>query len=373
MRVLSVTYALTPLAAAACGGTEQIAAALLALHAQPPYAGRLQVTTVAPAPSAIRGRWIATNAEYWQAGAPAADDARQQRLATAHDAAALAELRRGGYDLVHIQGASLYRHARDMPLPVLLTLHLPLGFYPEDFPGTLAANLWLQAVSQTQFAALARALPAGARRQLLGYIANGVDLARYRPGGTPEDYWLFLGRICPEKAPHLAIELARRRRRRLVLAGAVYPFPAHQEYFRREIAPHLGGNVKWLRGLSRAQKIAWLQSAAAVIIPSQAEETSSLVAMEAAACGRPVLAWRSGALPEIVGQGLTGWLGNSVDELAAAAGRLRHLETAACRRRAVERFDARRMAEEYFRLYQHLADGARAPAQATPGCGSAPR
>lgn len=355
MQVLSVTYALTPLSAAACGGTEQIAAALLTLHSRPPYAGRLKITTVAPAASAIRGRWIGTNAEYWRDGPAAANDAMQQRLAAAHDAAALAELRGGKYELVHVQGASLYRQAQNIAAPMLMTLHLPLAYYPEGFLNAAPGNLWLQAVSQTQLAALGRALPLAARQQLVGYIANGVDLARYRPGGSRGDYWLFLGRICPEKAPHLAIELAGRMRRRLVLAGSVYPFPAHQEYFRRAIAPHLGSEVKWLPALSRAKKIAWLQAAAAVIISSQAEETSSLVAMEAAACGTPVLAWRKGALAEIVREGTTGWLGDCLEELAAGAGRLRQITSAACRRRAEEQFDARRMAAEYFSLYLKLA------------------
>lgn len=355
-RVLSVTYALMPLTPAACGGTEQIAAALLARHSRPPYSARLEVTTVAPAPSRIPGRLIATNAAYWRHRPATTSDGLQQRLAAAHDAAALSECARGGYHVVHIQGASLYRHARDITTPVLLTLHLPLGFYPPGFLALMPANLWLQAVSRTQCAALRQNLRGPSRRQLIGYINNGVDLVRYHPGSAAAaDYFLFLGRICPEKAPHLAIELARRLGRPLVIAGAVYPFPAHQEYFQRQIAPHLGGAVKWLPRLTQAEKIAWLQTAAAVIIPSQVEETSSLVAMEAAACGRPVLAWRSGALPEIVRQGVTGWLGNGLDELSAAALRLRQIAPAPCRRHARSHFDSRRMAAEYFRLYQKLA------------------
>ncbi len=362
MRVLSVTYALTPLSTAACGGTEQIAATLLELHARAPYDHRLQVTTVAPAASRIPGRWIPTNSGYWQGGAPAVNDAAQQSLATAHDAAALAALHGGNYDLVHIQGASFYHQLGEIGTPILLSLHLPLSHYPPGSFGRLPPHLWLQAVSRTQYATLRERLPPAAGRQLTGYIANGVDLGRYRPGASAAAYWLWLGRICPEKAPHLAIELARRCGRRLILAGVVYPFPAHQEYFRRQVAPHLGGDVRWLSTLSQEGKIACLQAAAAVVIPSQAEETSSLVAMEAAACGRPVLAWRSGALGEIVREGETGWLGNSLDELAAAARRLHRIEACACRRHAIAWFDARRMAADYFALYQRLARGrGRAP------------
>lgn len=362
MRVLSVTYALTPLSTAACGGTEQIAATLLELHARAPYNHRLQVTTVAPAASRIPGRWIPTNSGYWQAGAPVVNDAAQQTLAAAHDAAALAALQRGNYDLVHIQGASFHQQVGEIGTPMLLSLHLPLSHYPQGSFGKVSPHVWLQAVSRTQYATLRERLPRAAGRQLTGYIANGVDLRCYRPGSSPAAYWLWLGRICPEKAPHLAIELARRLGRRLLIAGSVYPFPAHQEYFRRQVAPHLGGDVRWFSTLSREEKIGWLQAAAAVVIPSQAEETSSLVAMEAAACGRPVLAWRSGALGEIVREGETGWLGNSLDELAAAAPRLHRIQASTCRRHAIACFDARRMAADYFALYQHLARGrGRAP------------
>ncbi|MGH9533482.1 MAG: glycosyltransferase [Terriglobales bacterium] len=355
VRVLSIAYALTPVSTDACGGTEQIAARLLALHRRPPYVKRLRLTTVAATPSRLPGRVIRTNPGYWAAGAPAAADAAQARLARWHDAAALAELRRGGYDLVHIQGAAFYGHAAEISLPCLLTLHLPLAFYP---PGVFAApppNLWLQAVSRTQCDTLRRQLPPPARPRLLGHIANGIDLGRYRPGGAVGDYWLYLGRMCPEKAPHLAIALARRLRRRLVLAGAVYPFPAHQQYFRQYVAPHLGGDVIWLPALAEAEKIACLRGAAAVVIPSQAEETSSLVAMEAAACGRPVLAWSSGALPELVRQSVTGWVGDSLEALAARALWLAQIRPAGCRQHAERHFDARRMAQQYCALYEQLA------------------
>ena len=362
LRLLSVAYALTPVSPAACGGTEQVAAQLAALHVQSPYAERMRLATVAAAPSQLPGRVVRTNAAYWAAGAPPVDDAAQARLAAAHDAAASGELRQRPYDLVHVQGGSFYRHAAALAMPCLWTLHLPLSRYPPQAFAAPPGNLFLQAVSRTQHDMLRRTLPPRARPRLCGYISNGVDLSLYRPGAPPSSYWLVLGRICPEKAPHLAISLARRLHRRLVIAGTVYPFPAHQEYFRRRIAPHLGGDVRWLPDLTRAQKIAWLQSAAALVIPSQADETSSLVAMEAAACGRPVLAWRSGALPEVVRTGVTGWLGASLDGLAAAAERLGQIRAAACRRHAERRFDARRMAREYFDLYRRLAGDSRANA-----------
>jgi glycosyltransferase involved in cell wall biosynthesis len=92
-----------------------------------------------------------------------------------------------------------------------------------------------------------------------------------------------------------------------------------------------------------------------VVVASRIADTSSLVAMEAAACGVPVLALRHGALPEIVAQGESGWLGDSVAELADAAARLDAIEAAACRARAERLFDGRRMAREYASLYARLA------------------
>jgi glycosyltransferase involved in cell wall biosynthesis len=141
----------------------------------------------------------------------------------------------------------------------------------------------------------------------------------------------------------------------LLLGGMVYPYREHEAYFRREIAPRLDGQrLRFLGPVGFARKRRLLAAARCLLAPSLAPETSSLVTMESLACGTPVIAFRSGALPEIVDHGKTGFLVNNVQEMAEAIGRADSIDPEACRRAAVERFSARRMASEYLTLYTQL-------------------
>src|SRR5581483_7156273 len=110
------------------------------------------------------------------------------------------------------------------------------------------------------------------------------------------------GRICEEKGAHLALEIASRAGMNITLAGKIYPFSYHQQYFEREIAPLLDRmpNATFISSPDARRKRQLLRQAKAVLITSLVNETSSLVAMEAAASGTPVIAFRNGALAEIV-------------------------------------------------------------------------
>lgn len=408
-RILTIAYPLTRLGPAACGGTEQLALYLLRQFSRLPYSRRWELHTVAAAGSRAPGRVWPTNAGYWSSPereSHQVHDAGQKLLndqhnAVARDALARAQREHRGFALIHNQGGDWYRHAAESPVPVLWTLHLPREYYPA---GAFSAeawnapppNLWLLCVSETQLRQYSERGPEALRRQLLGWIGNGVDLDWYSPAASgasaspaaDSGYLLYLGRICPEKGAHLALELARHAGRPLILAGAVHPFPAHLDYFQRRIAPGIapgvapgaapalarahapslgpvnapiyapsvGGAARWLPAPSPREKLALLRGAAAVVLPSTVAETSSLTAMEAAACGRPVLALASGSLPEIVRHGETGFVAGSIAELAGYVPRLRELSPERCRRWAEERFDGRRMVAEYAALFERLAE-----------------
>jgi glycosyltransferase involved in cell wall biosynthesis len=109
--------------------------------------------------------------------------------------------------------------------------------------------------------------------------------------------------------------------------------------------------VRLVEAPGAAKKIQLLSHARALLVPSLADETSSLVAMEAAACGTPVIAFRRGALPEVVRHGVTGFLVDSVEEMAQAVARLEKIQPAICRRHAEQNFSAVRMADDYEQLY----------------------
>ncbi|HYZ61711.1 MAG TPA: glycosyltransferase, partial [Acetobacteraceae bacterium] len=152
-----------------------------------------------------------------------------------------------------------------------------------------------------------------------------------------------------------AIAAAKRAGVRLRIGGALYPYPEHQRYFDEQIAPALDAERRWLGPVAGAAKRKLIAEARCVLVPSTAPETSSLVAMEALASGTPVIAYRAGALPDIVEHGVTGFIVVDVEEMADAIGRVDAIAPTACRVAAETRFSAARMTTEYLALYARLA------------------
>jgi glycosyltransferase involved in cell wall biosynthesis len=230
---------------------------------------------------------------------------------------------------------------------VLATLHLPLDWYPPDALRPERPRTYPQPVSASQ---AARA-PAGA--MLTAPIENGVE--------TPEisarklDYAFMLGRVCPEKGFDDALDAAVRARSPLLMAGSVFPHPEHQAFFRERVQPRLDACRRWLGPVAGTRKARLLASARCLLVPSKAPETSSLVAMEAIAAGTPVIAYRAGALPDIVEHGRTGYLVDGVEGMAEAIRAADRIDPAECRARARERFPLRRMTDAYLARYAELA------------------
>jgi glycosyltransferase involved in cell wall biosynthesis len=184
-----------------------------------------------------------------------------------------------------------------------------------------------------------------------------VDLARFRPAPRPDrSYALILGRICPEKGIHLGIEACRRAGIDLLVGGAVFPYPEHESYFATAVAPRLGPRCRFVGAVGMPAKADLLAGAHCLVVPSLAAETSSLVAMEALACGTPVVAFRRGALPDIVESEATGFLvePGDVDGLADGVRRAADLDRTRCRRVAEEGFSAAAMCGRYLALYRRL-------------------
>jgi len=251
-------------------------------------------------------------------------------------------------DVVHCHGLDFGDYLPPPGPPVLATLHLPLDWYDRGALHPTRPRTFLQPVSADQ---AARA-PAGV--ELIAAVPNGVDCDLYRPAPKGRDL-LVLGRMAPEKGFAAAIEAARMAGASLVAAGRLFPYPEHRRYFERAVRPRLDGRRRWIGPVEGAAKRRLLARARALLIPSTAPETSSLVAMEALASGTPVIAYRSGALPTIVEHGVTGFVVDDVAGMADAIGRIGAIDPAACRAAACERFPLARTARAYLDLYHRLA------------------
>jgi glycosyltransferase involved in cell wall biosynthesis len=346
LRILYIAYPLLPVSEHSPGGAEQV---LWTLEREMKLRGH-STCVAACAGSQIAGDLFPTGESN-----PRFDES--ERVAAAHNGSIRDWLQDGAaskFDLIHDMSGGFWSHAHDLPLPVLATLHLPRRLYKPLQFDSISETVSFSCVSQSQMAEF------GDLPRMLGSVGNGIALDRFAAGNVPigeRQYALWLGRICEEKGPHTALDVAHAGGERLILAGAVYPFLYHQKYFAREIIPRLkraGSRTKFVESPSFPEKLELIRNARALLITSQINETSSIVAMEAAACGTPVIAIRRGALPEVVEQDVTGFLVSDADEMIAALARVSQIDSEQCRRYAQQHYSAARMADEYSELYEKI-------------------
>jgi glycosyltransferase involved in cell wall biosynthesis len=168
-------------------------------------------------------------------------------------------------------------------------------------------------------------------------------------------YLAFLGRISPEKRVDRAIEIAQRAGMEIKIAAKIDP--VDRDYFDDVIRPLLGGpGIEFLGEIGEQEKVPFLSDAYALLFPIDWPEPFGLVMIEAMACGTPVIAYRRGSVPEVIEDGVTGYVVGSIDEAVSAVKRIGDLSRASCRRVFEERFTSRRMAEDYVKAYRSLID-----------------
>jgi len=254
-------------------------------------------------------------------------------------------------DLVHMHGLDFHEYMPGEGVPLLVTLHLPLKWYPEQALRTGRPLTFFNCVSATQRDGAPGWL------DVIGTVRNGVPVESLGTAAVRRrNYALSLGRICPEKGFHVALDAARMAGVPFVLAGTVFPYPEHEEYFSEKIAPGVGVKGFWFAGpagFERKRRL--LAGARCVLIPSLAPETSSLVAMEALAAGAPVIAFPAGALAEVVEHGRTGFLVRGAAGMALGIRKAGSISSDECKR-AARRFSSSLMASGYIELYRRILD-----------------
>jgi glycosyltransferase involved in cell wall biosynthesis len=188
----------------------------------------------------------------------------------------------------------------------------------------------------------------------IGTVYHGLPATMFRPVYERGSYLAFLGRLTSEKGPEAAIRIARAARMPLHIAAKVPR--GETSYFKKQLEPQIDGKHIQLTGeVTDQAKEKFLAGAAALLFPIDWPEPFGLVMIEAMACGTPVIAYRSGSVPEVVDEGVTGFVVESEAEAVQAIGRLGELDRRRVRTHFEQRFTAKRMAEEYLGIYRMLA------------------
>ncbi|MBI5643569.1 MAG: glycosyltransferase [Deltaproteobacteria bacterium] len=340
LSVLNVAYPFAPVREDTAGGAEQV---LLLLDAALVRSGHRSFV-IACEGSSVKGELFKTGKIE-----KAIDEDSRRRAHREYSEAIEKVLSEREIDVIHMHGLDFESYLPGGDRPVLVTLHLPPGWYKElnvKRPGT-----YFNCVSLSQ----ARGAPPGLK--LLPEIENGVPVKRLFANVSRRRFVMSIGRICPEKGFHLAMDAARALNIPFLLAGDLFGYDSHEKYFRKEIKPRLGHNCRFLGPVGFDRKRRLLSAARCVIIPSLVPETSSLAAMEALSCGTPVVANDIGALSDIVENGKTGFLVRDSEEMKCAIAMARDISSDVCRAKAEERFSSDIMTSRYIALYERLVKG----------------
>jgi glycosyltransferase involved in cell wall biosynthesis len=267
---------------------------------------------------------------------PSVDGRVSEAMHVAHALSRSAE-----FDLMH-------NHLDWLPLAFAEHCRAPLLTTVHGFSG--AGVLPAYATARSSYVSISDADRAAG----LDYVAtvhHGIDFAAlpFSPEGGPG--LVAFGRVHPDKGTHTAIEIARMAGRPLTICGIVQD----ERYFTEQVAPHIDGQQVVFHGsVDPRRRGEVLGASAALLHPIAFDEPFGLSVVESMACGTPVVAYRRGSMPEVVDEGLTGFLVRTPEQAVAAVGRIAAIDRAGCRAQARKRFAADRMVNDYLRIYRDI-------------------
>jgi glycosyltransferase involved in cell wall biosynthesis len=339
LRIALVAPAWYPLPPRGYGGTELV---VHLLHNELRRLGH-EVTVFGAEGSEAGVTMLADAAWSHDLGGPA--EAARQATYLARVYAAMSGRR---FDVIHdhtgFEGLLLALQSELAPV-VVHTIHGELTEPMSTFYKEVDQRARLCAISLSQ-AASAPAV------RLAGIVHNAVELPVAPPSVAHERYLIEVARIIPDKGQHLAIQVAQKAGRKLILAGKVERSEEGLRYFEEQVEPFLSPSVEYYPNVAGAQKARLISRAAAGIFPLQWAEPFGLAMVECMVAGTPVLALRVGSTPELIEEGVTGFLAEDVDDLVKAANRLDEIDRIRCANVARERFSPRHMAERYLSIYR---------------------
>jgi glycosyltransferase involved in cell wall biosynthesis len=257
----------------------------------------------------------------------------------------------GNFDIIHSHmGCSALSFAQLVKTPTIHTLH---GVFTSD-----NEKMYHYARKQPYVS-----ISDAQREPRLGLncvstVYNGIDVDSYKFYAKPQEppYLAFLGRLSPEKGPHLAIEIAKRTGWRLKMAGKVDV--VDREFYETELKPHIDGEqIEYLGEANHVQKNTLMGGAVATLFPITWREPFGLVMVESMAAGTPVIGMRLGSAPEVIAHGKTGFLCDTVDECVAALNRIEAIDRATCRQHVQDKFSVQKMTDGYEAVYRQILAG----------------
>ncbi len=248
------------------------------------------------------------------------------------------------FDLIHNHYDFLpLTYAKLIPTPVITTIH---GFSSEKI-----VSVYEKYNDHCHYVAISEANK-HPRLHYAGTVYNGLAVNNFSFNLQPEDYLLFFGRIHPDKGTAVAIRIAKKTNKRLIIAGIIQD----ENYYRNEIAPHLSDTITYIGSAGPKERNELLGKAAALLHPINFEEPFGLSVAEAMLCGTPVIAFRKGAMPELIADQETGFLVENEEEAVLAVEKLATINRSACRERGIAKFSSEKMVEDYISLYQKITD-----------------
>jgi glycosyltransferase involved in cell wall biosynthesis len=247
-------------------------------------------------------------------------------------------------DVIHVQSAQALSFSRFVDRPFVLTLH-------DTYSPELSA--YYAHYPQAYYVSISDAQRENEIMPRLRTIHHGIQLDQYKLVEKKQQYLSFIGRIAPIKGTHIAIDVAQRTGIPLKIAGEVQP--AFREYFERKVKPQLDGKlVEYIGPADLAAKNELLGNSLAMLFPIQWNEPFGLVMVEAMACGTPVLATPGGSVPEVVQNGVSGYVCRTVREMVKRVGDL-PLDPHKIRAYVAENFSTEQMVSKYLALYEEAA------------------
>lgn len=232
--------------------------------------------------------------------------------------------------------------------PLLTTLHGRMDFQDLDYAFLSYPDAYYVSISDSQ------RLPMP-QLKWVKTIHHGINVEELKYHDKPGNYLAFLGRISPEKRPDWAIEIALKSGVPLKIAAKIEGV-AGREYYNNYIKPHVDGKfIEYVGEISESQKSDFLGNALATVFPIDWPEPFGLVVIESLACGTPVLARPCGSVPELLLDGVTGFVNSDINCLVSSLKNIHKISRKICREWVEKKFSLQRMTEDYIRVYRHIA------------------